>query len=40
MFELALAAAHLFAAMVAQGEAQLVEADSAGFVPSVYLVLF
>ena len=40
VFDLALVAAHLYDAMAALGEAQLVGAASAGFVPSAYLVLF
>ena len=40
MFGLALAAAHLFVALVVLEEAELMEAASAGFFPPVYLWLF
>ena len=40
VFEFALVAAHLFVAMAALREAQLVEAASAGFALSVCLALF
>ena len=40
VFELALAAAHLFVALAVLGEAELMEAASAGFFPPVYLWLF
>ena len=39
-FELAWTAAHLFVAMAVLGEAQLAEAASAGFFPSIHLRLF
>ena len=40
VFVLALAAAHLFVAMTVLGEAELMEAASAGFFPSDYLWSF